>query len=148
MLASNQINLHHIYDRRVTRKQDSTSFPQHSPANVSEQDSTNFSGNMICGILVFSMFAASAFCTPIAQAKAPLKTITAPSAAPGSDSGGTSNDADLVSLLLSSPTALHRLSLLPDDLDFVFDFNNPPENATTSGKGESHRTRLKSFCVK
>jgi hypothetical protein len=96
---------------------------------------------IVCGTLLFaSLFAASALCTSIASAKPPLKTITATAAGAGSDSGGTSNDIDLVSLLLTSPTVLHRLSLLPDDLDFVFDFNNPPENTTTIGKGTFFKT--------
>lgn len=45
------------------------------------------------------------------------------------------DNSDLISSLILAPTAKDRIALIPNDADFVYDFNNPPAGATTTGKG-------------
>ena len=71
-------------------------------------------------------------------------TNIAAASAQGGGSGGTANNNDLVAALITAPTALDRLNLLPNDQDFVFDFNSPPAGATTPGKGKSNQYLLDS----
>lgn len=44
-------------------------------------------------------------------------------------------DANLIQSLLLAPTQKQRINLLNQPGDFLFDFNNPPEGATSTGKG-------------
>jgi hypothetical protein len=46
----------------------------------------------------------------------------------------SSNNLDLIQKLLLAPTAVERINLLTKD-DFIYDFNSPPDGATTTGKG-------------
>ena len=41
----------------------------------------------------------------------------------------------LISSLESAPTAKDRVNLIPNDADWVYDFNNPPSDTITTGKG-------------
>lgn len=45
------------------------------------------------------------------------------------------NNTELISALILAPTAKDRIALIPNDADFVYDFNNPPAGTTTMGKG-------------
>ena len=45
------------------------------------------------------------------------------------------NNADLISKLTLAPTAKDRINLIPNNADWVYDFNNPPQSAVTTGKG-------------
>lgn len=41
----------------------------------------------------------------------------------------------LIERLLLAPTAVDRLALIPNDRDFVYDFQNPPSGSTVTGRG-------------
>ena len=66
-------------------------------------------------------------------APAPLSDSTTlpPVSYPDSIAGNT----DLISKLTLAPTAKDRINLIPTDSDWVYDFNNPPQTAVTTGKG-------------
>lgn len=44
-------------------------------------------------------------------------------------------DANLVQSLLLAPSQKQRINLLDQPGDMIFDFTNPPEGATSTGKG-------------
>jgi len=48
---------------------------------------------------------------------------------------GLANNEGLIQSLTLAPTAKDRINLIPNDPDWVYDFNNPPENTITTGKG-------------
>lgn len=48
------------------------------------------------------------------------------------------HNLNVISSIELAPTALDRLRALPNPVDHVFDFKNPPVNATTTGKGSIH----------
>ncbi|KAL6717705.1 hypothetical protein ACLMJK_005620 [Lecanora helva] len=64
---------------------------------------------------------------------APMKNSTSipPAQNPDSIAGNT----DLIQKLQLAPTAKDRIALITNDADFVYDFNNPPKNTITTGKG-------------
>ena len=45
------------------------------------------------------------------------------------------DNKDLIQALTLAPLEKDRINLIPNDADFVFDFNNPPQSAVASGKG-------------
>ncbi|KAM0797160.1 spherulin-1A [Usnea florida] len=45
------------------------------------------------------------------------------------------NNKNLIQSLELAPTAKERINLITNDADFVYDFNNPPQSAVTTGKG-------------
>ena len=45
------------------------------------------------------------------------------------------NNKDLIQSLELAATAKDRINLITNDADFVYDFNNPPSSAVTTGKG-------------
>ncbi|KAL8896195.1 MAG: hypothetical protein Q9207_007826 [Kuettlingeria erythrocarpa] len=45
------------------------------------------------------------------------------------------NDVDLIGELILAAKAPDRINLIPNDASFKFDFDNPPDNTTTTGKG-------------
>jgi len=51
-----------------------------------------------------------------------------------STNNSTANNIDLIHKLLLAPTAADRINLLSQG-DFVYDFNSPPDDATTTGEG-------------
>lgn len=49
---------------------------------------------------------------------------------------GTADNQNLIDSLMLAPTAVDRIALIPNDADFVYDFQNPPsKGAITSGDG-------------
>lgn len=50
-------------------------------------------------------------------------------------SNGQANNLDLIQKLLLAPKGVDRFTLIKDDTDFKFDFNNPPANSATTGLG-------------
>lgn len=49
---------------------------------------------------------------------------------------GTAENQNLIDSLILAPSAVDRIALIPNDADFVYDFQNPPtKNAITSGDG-------------
>ena len=52
------------------------------------------------------------------------------------ESNSTAGNGTLIDQLLLAPTAVDRLALLPNNDDWLFDFNNPPGGgSTTTGLG-------------
>ncbi|WPG99156.1 RmlC-like cupin [Acrodontium crateriforme] len=72
----------------------------------------------------------------IAAALCSTAALAAPYTAPlmARESNETANNLDLITKLQLAPTAVDRAALLTDD-DWLYDFNAPPEGATTTGPG-------------
>ena len=84
--------------------------------------------------MLFSTLVISAHLSILAFAlPAPLNDSTTLPAING-PSSIANNKATIQSLELA-PTAKERINLIANDADFVYDFNNPPQTAVTSGKG-------------
>ena len=64
---------------------------------------------------------------PILNDSTTLPHITGPNS--------IANNKALIQSLELAATAKDRINLITNDADFVYDFNNPPQNATTTGKG-------------
>jgi mannose-6-phosphate isomerase-like protein (cupin superfamily) len=71
---------------------------------------------------------------PLLAAAAPTYDTTPSSAANTTVNGGADN-LSLIQSLILAPKAVDRIKLIPNDADFVFDFNNPPSDTLTTGKG-------------
>ena len=65
----------------------------------------------------------------------PILATASPTERRNPPPAGIAGNKDLLQALMLAPTAVQRIELIPNDNDFVYDFNNPPENATTTGKG-------------
>ena len=84
-------------------------------------------------MLLLSLFLAAEFSILALAAPAPLNDSTTLPDIKGPSS--IANNKDLIQSLTLAPTAKDRINLITNDADFVYDFNNPPQNATTTGKG-------------
>ncbi|MCJ1466400.1 hypothetical protein MMC07_005019 [Pseudocyphellaria aurata] len=47
------------------------------------------------------------------------------------------NNVDVIHSLMLAPRAVDRIAMIPKDSDFVFDFDSPPANSSTTGLGGS-----------
>ncbi|KAF2663885.1 spherulin-1A [Microthyrium microscopicum] len=84
----------------------------------------------------------SSFVLPIALLASLVVAVPTPqqSAEPASKPkngtiNGTANDRSLVVQLKTAATDADRLALIPNDLDWLFDFQDPPSGSVTEGKG-------------
>ncbi|KAL8997019.1 MAG: hypothetical protein Q9169_003609 [Polycauliona sp. 2 TL-2023] len=74
----------------------------------------------------------------------PIGTATA-SAIPPADTS-VANNLDVISQLLLAPKAVDRIELIPRDTSFKFDFDTPPADTLSQGKGgRTVRADRKSF---
>lgn len=77
-------------------------------------------------------------CVALATA---IPTSTTPQTSKQNNTSGTqnpdsiANNKAVIESLLLAPTAARRINLITNDADFVFDFNHPPQNSTTTGEG-------------
>lgn len=71
---------------------------------------------------------------PFLTLAAPTSSTPPPSAA-NTTVDGTADNLSLIQSLILAPKAVDRITLIPNDSDFVFDFNNPPSDTLTTGKG-------------
>ena len=93
--------------------------------------------------IMMPFLANSAFGAPVANPQsppAPASTFVPQNSTsippPLSESISTADNTALISQLMTAPTAVDRLALLPNANDHVYDFNNPPvSSAITSGSG-------------
>ena len=79
------------------------------------------------GALILAVLSGPAIAAPTTSSPPPSTTNTTVNT-------GADNTALIQSLILA-PKAVDRINLIPNDRDFVFDFNNPPADTLTTGKG-------------
>ncbi|KAL8943059.1 MAG: hypothetical protein Q9211_001142, partial [Gyalolechia sp. 1 TL-2023] len=89
-------------------------------------------------LVVFAPFLARALPQVSGGSASPISsnsTPTAlPSAAPPADTS-LANDLSIIGKLILAAKAPERISLIPNDASFKFDFENPPDNTQTKGSG-------------